>query len=331
MRTQMRRALLASVLLLASPGAAVAQEPSSAVGPEPTDEELIAKGVALRKVGRDAEALAAFERANALLPSARAVAQIALANQALGHWREAERGLVDALRNQDDLWVGHHREHLERSLAAVEAHLAWLEVESNIAGAQVWIGGELVGSLPLDRPMRIAAGEVTVELRAPGYAAIRRTFQVDAKSRAHEAFTFVAQSAGQEHQSADDPRVAPLAAPRPTSARRTAGWFTLAGAGGLLLAGIAGAATREWEASIYNDDSKCAPTGNKSRYELCGTNRDIGSTAQTIAIVAFVGSGVAGVVSGVLLLGSSRSAPGPSAGHIGCDFAGVGLSCRGAF
>jgi tetratricopeptide (TPR) repeat protein len=331
MRMSTRLAVMAGALVLARQGASVAQEPPSAVGEVPTDEELLAKGVALRRIGRDAEALAAFERANALRPSARAAAQIALAHQALAQWREAERGLVEALGNLDDSWVARNREHLEHSLAAVGAHLAWLEVESNVAGAQVWIGGELFGGLPLDRPTRIAAGEVTVELRAPGYAPIQHTFQVEAKSQAHASFTFVTQSAAQPHLSADDSRVAPPAALRPTSARRTAGWFSLAGAGGLLLAGIAGAVTREWEARIYNDDSKCAPAGNRSRYELCGTNQDIGSAAQTIAIVAFVGSGVAGVASGVLLLGTSRSAPAPTMGRIDCTLAGLGLSCLGAF
>jgi PEGA domain-containing protein len=333
MRRSIRCAVAASALVLGSPCAAVAQEPSSAPGQEATDEELIAKGVTLRKLGRDAEALAAFERAEAFRPSARAVAQIALAHQALAQWREAERGLAEALRDSDDGWVSRQRAHLEYSLAVVQDHLAWLEVESNVAGAEVWIGGEFFARLPIDRPMRTTVGELTVELRAPGYAPIQRTLHIEAGSQVHAAFTFVVQPSALARPSEDKSTVR-MDALRPASGTRTAGWITLASAGGLLLTGIAGVVTRQWEARIYNDDSLCAPVvGAATRSERCGTNRDIGSAAQTIAIAAFVGSGIAGMVSGVLLVGrpGPAPAPAPTAGRIGCAVAGIGVGCSGVF
>src|SRR4030081_1347046 len=96
-RTPSRRALVVGVLFLSTPSIALAQQPPNTATREPTDEALIAQGVALRKEGQDADALAVFERAYALHPSSRAVVQIALAHQALAHWREAERGLIAAL------------------------------------------------------------------------------------------------------------------------------------------------------------------------------------------------------------------------------------------
>jgi hypothetical protein len=326
-----RCALLASFAVLRSPGTAWAQSPDSAAQ-EPTAEDLIAKGIDLRKQGHDAEALATFERAYARQASPRAAAQIALAHHALAQWREAERGLFEALRNGDDPWVVRNRLYLEESLAVVQAHLAWLEVVSNVAGAEVWMDRELCGRLPLEQPLRIVAGEVAIEVRAAGYAAMNRTLQIAANSHMKAVFTF------EMPEPAFSPRVSGETSPIPrapvrrtTSATRTAGWITLGGAGVLALVGIGGAVTRELEAEIWSDD-RCAPTpGQPSRYARCGTNRDIGMTAQTIAIAAFVGAGVAGAVSGILLLRSAGSTAASTTGPVQCRMAGTLLACDGAF
>jgi hypothetical protein len=220
MRARTRSALVATLALLVIPCGASAQPPTTAA---PTDEDLIAMGIDLRKQGRDAEALGSFERAYAQHASPRAAAQIALAHHALAHWLEAERGLVEAASSPPD------------ALAA-----------------------------------------------------------------------------------------------QPASARSTAGWITFASAGTLVLIGVGGVVTREWEAQIWNDDSRCLPPPGQPRSARCGTNRDIGSAAQAIAIGAFVGAGIAGAVSAVLLLGSPRSAAVPTTARVDCRTAGLGFSCGGA-
>jgi hypothetical protein len=331
MRIPTRHALIASVVLLLSACPAGAQEPPSAASPEPTDEELIAKGVALRKDGQDAEALAVFERAYALRATPHAVVQMALAHQALAHWREAERGLIAGLHASDDPWVARHRTHLEESLAAIQEHLASLEVESNIAGAELWIGGVLGGHLPLDRPLRVEAGDVIVQVRAPGYALVQQTLHVEAKSQVHVAFTLVSQLAPIASPTGQRSVTDHSGAGRPTFGTRKLAWIALGSAGGFGLVGVAGLVTREWEAQIWNDDTQCAPPPGHSRSDRCGTNRDIGTAAQTIAIAAFAGSAVAAVVSGMLFLGSSRAAAVPTTGVVDCGIGGPGFVCAGAF
>jgi hypothetical protein len=330
MRTPTRVALLASCVLLGSPGSARA-EPTNDAAHEPTDEELIAAGIDLRKQGRDAEALATFERAYAKRASPRAVTQIALAHHALAQWREAERGLVDALRDTDDPWIARNLAYLEESLRFVQAHLAWLYVESDVVGAEVWVGGEFSGRLPLAEPLRVVASEVTVEVRAPGYAAKGRTLQVAGNSRVRSVFAFAPGAVPERQATPEAPAHSGSPVGFTNSPSRTAGWITLAGAGALAVIGIGGLVTRDVEAGIWNDDGQCLPPPGQSRYSRCGANRDIGSVAQTIAVGAFVGAGVAVAVSGVLLLRRSRPVPAQAMGHIGCLVVGPGFECGGTF
>jgi hypothetical protein len=330
MRTLTWDAIAASFVILAVPCGAQAQLPNGH-SQEPTEEDLIAIGIHLRKEGRDAEALGTFERAYAQHPSPRAAAQMALAHHALAQWREAERGLVAALDSREDPWIARNRVYLEESLTVVQAHLAWLEVDSNVAGAEVWVDGAPRGRLPLAASLRVVAGEVAVDVRAPGYAAIGRAVQVPANARVDLAFTFVVQPSPEPRPNAEAAVMPNAPVAYRTSARRAAGWLTFAGAGALVLVGIGGSVTREWEATIWNDDGRCGPTSAESRYARCGTNRDIGSAAQTVAVAAFVGAAISGTVSGVLLFGSSRPSAGRTTGRVDCRVKGTGFACGGAF
>jgi hypothetical protein len=321
--------VFAVLLVFSSPHISAAQTASRAVEPEPTDEGLMAKGVRLRREGDDAGALATFERAYALVPSPRALGQMALAHQALGHWLEAEQGLVEALRSSSDAWVARNRAYLEESLATARAHLAWLEVDCNVVGAEASIGGALPRRLPLDDAVRIPEGEVSVEVRASGYAPIHRTLKIDGGSRMHAAFAFTAPPMSAPLSNEERLESARVSVSR-VAARRTIGWVTLAGAGGLALVGAAALVTRELEANIYNDDSKCGPLRGQPRSERCASNRNSVMAAQTIAIAAFVGSGVAAVASGILL-GNWPSASMPATSRVGCGVAGMGVVCGGAF
>jgi hypothetical protein len=319
------------MLLVVGASSALAQEGTPPpVAPDATESSILARGIALRKQGRDAEALAMFEQAYALRPSSHAVAQMAIAHQALGQWIEAERGLAMALNDTDDPWIARYRVQLERSLSAVQEHLAWLQVDSNVAGAEVWIAREPRGRVPLDR-MRVVAGEVSVEVRAPGYPPIQRQLLAEAKSVVRADFTFT-RRATIESPSASGSSAGGHAndtAPRPP--KRTAGWIALGAAGGLLLTGVAASVTREWEAQIYNDDSKCGPAGGLLRSARCGTNRDIGLAAQTVAIVAYIGGGIAAVASGLLLFRIWPPGRAAAATRFDCQMAGAAVACGGAF
>src|SRR5258706_9469725 len=96
-----------------------AQAPSAEV----TADAALQRGIALRKEQRDQEALDEFRRAYALSPSPRARAQMALAEQALGHWLDADAGLGAALDAKEDAWIERNRASLEAARVAVGRHV----------------------------------------------------------------------------------------------------------------------------------------------------------------------------------------------------------------
>ena len=313
------RGTLALVVLLLTITSVAQGQPSDPEATKSVEEQLIAAGVAFRKEGRDADALALFERAYGVRASSHALAQIALAHQALGHWCDAAADLAAALRDgDDDEWIARNRAPLEASVAAVQPHVATLDLDSNVAAAAVRVDGVSRGLLPLAAPLCVAAGTSKVDVEASGYGRIERTLETPSASVAHASFVFAIPLAS----------LPPEPDRRPVSSRHAAGLVTLAVAGGLLSVALAGAVTGEWEARIYDDDGQCGPANGRTRDERCGTNRDIGSAARTIGVVALAGAGVAGAASAVLLLGGTSSA---RPARVGFRLTGAGVSCGGAF
>src|SRR3954451_10973455 len=85
-----------------------------------SEEELINRGIALREARNDGAALEAFRQAYALSKSPRTLAQMALAEQALGRWVEAEADLGQALGRADDSWIARNKGLLSQALAEIQ-------------------------------------------------------------------------------------------------------------------------------------------------------------------------------------------------------------------
>jgi hypothetical protein len=324
-------ALAWSVLVVAIPAQANAQEPPLAPGDEAT--ALIARGIELRKQGRDAEALSVFERNAALHPSTQVAAQIAFAHQALGHWAEAERRLLEVQSHTDEDWVVRHQNYIARGIALAGEHLGWLAVDAS-PGTEVWMEGEFPSRLPLGRWTRVESGEVVLEARAADHPPTRRIVHLEAKARVWEDFAPTASvperppPSGSMPPPRDVSRVA-------GSERSPAGlgvptWIAGTATGALLLAGTAGIVVRDGEAQYYNGES-CAPVAGLSRYARCGAHRDIGIEFQTVAEVSFAGSAIAAAVLGSLLLFEPRSTTPPHSASFGCGPRGLAFDCRGTF
>jgi len=153
---------------------------------EVTDEDLIKQGVESRRRQDDAGALELFKRAYSIRKSARAAGQIGFAELALGRWVDAETHLEEALVAADDPWVRKNGAALRTSMERVRRHLGDLDVLGSPAGAEIIIEGQVRGTLPLAKPMRVRTGACRFDMRAPGYTLASRTVEIEAGALTRE-------------------------------------------------------------------------------------------------------------------------------------------------
>ncbi|MGE0784790.1 MAG: hypothetical protein AB7S26_03805, partial [Sandaracinaceae bacterium] len=154
-------------------------------------DALIEQGLELRRQGRDQDALVRFQQAYNIDHSARALAQIALAEQALGSFVEAELHLSQALAVTVDGWISSRRPALQEALGQIQAQLGTVELVGGANGAQVYVNGELRGTLPEAANLRVRAGTVVVEIRTSGLTPVQRQIIVNAGGTAREQLAMV--------------------------------------------------------------------------------------------------------------------------------------------
>lgn len=316
-------ALLLAALVAIAPGVARAQGESA--------DALIDQGVSLRERGRDAEALALFERARALEPSGRALAQIALAEQALGRFAEAESHLAAALDSATaDRFVRRNRSLLEQALAEIRAHVGELEVRGP-DGAEL-VAGRARATLPLDAPLRVSSGTVHVAIRAEGYEPFEADVEVVPGGRAELAPELAPIAA-----TPPPPEPAPVLEPAPPPPPHDDG-----GIGWMLPTGIAAAGVGVVGLAIGAGLSVVREDRAQARQRCTDDEpgcRDLYSAAvdaETGAIVGYVVGGALAAAGATLivleLLGVTRERD-ESLGtlRVSCAPSPLGIACAGRF
>lgn len=292
-------ALSGGPLLVASPAFAAPEDPAA--------EALIARGIELREKGKDDEALVLFRQAYAKSPTARARAQVALAEQALGLWVNAEADLAAALTDAEDPWITKHRSALEGALAIVRRRLGSLEVRGT-EGAEVFLDGVRLGALPANA-FRVEAGTRRLEVRAAGFHPATRVVEVPASGVARETVTLVPAT---EENPAPGPSERRVTA-EPGQGQRVFG-FVLGGIGlGMAAVGTVALLIREGEKADYNADASCPGLG-KPQPKACDERIQKISTLLTVSVSSYVAAGVflVGGVALVLTAPSAPSGPGPA-------------------
>jgi hypothetical protein len=311
-------------------------------------DTAIRRGVELRKQGKDAEALEEFKRAYELSKTPRAIAQIGLAEQALGRWADAEAHIEEALLVKADPWIQKSRSALEAALVTIAHHLGSFEVLGGPPGAEVVIEGRPVAKLPMAKPARVVAGDVVVELRHPGYRTISRTVNVTAGESARETISLLRlpgdrdapapspapvraavpglapapATAGASGGAAPAPAPAGLTSvsPPPPSAptpwQRTAKWAAGGAAALFIAGGIAGIVLHEQKVSDF--DGKTVPGTTTKRCAVessgvvggddCTSLANAANNWKIVAIVGFSGGGALAVSALVLHLTQPRPA-----------------------
>ena len=282
----------------------------------PPDPE-VDQGVELRNQRRDAEALELFRRSWERTHTPRARAQMAVAEQALGRWGEADAHLREALQYANDPWIIQNRPGLDQVQQMIAEHVGLLEVLGGVDGAEVVFHGVVVARLPMSQPVSVVAETATLEVRAPGYSTVRRTIAVMPRVLSGETITL-------------EPGEGDSGTTGSSGALRTAGIVGLAVGGAALAGGLVAWILRENMAAQYNDDARCN-RDTRTRDQECPGER---SSVETLSTLAGVGVGVGaavGIAGAVVLVLSGRSAesataalrltPGP--GTVGLGLTGV--------
>lgn len=333
-------------------------------------DALMHEGVALRRSGDDAAALKRFQQAYELGKSPRALAQMGLAEQALGRWAFADQHLRQALDARDDAWIGKNRASIDDALTVVASHVGKLEINGEPRGAEVRVDGELVGRLPLAHPITVTAGGVAVEVRAPGYVPIVRAATVSAHTLTRESFTLqslspTAELSGSVRGGARPANTAPTAAPAGSPGPASEGGVSATGtesdsspepegptaethgggvsgrrvltlaAGGLSLASVAFGVFEHlsWQRKV---ESFSSMTGCGSGLAMRGDPgcKPIYDDGQRARLLAFVGYGLAGAFAATaLVLYLTDGGAGSEPGKVACAPAlmASGLACALTF
>jgi tetratricopeptide (TPR) repeat protein len=273
-------------------------------------DALIEQGLSLRREHRDEEALALFRRAHELTPSPRALAQIALAEQATGLWVEAHAHLSEALAAEGDAWISARRDALRQSLAAIEQRLGRLEIRGDAAGAEIYVDGTARGTMPLAEPLWVPAGRIVIEIRSSGHHPFNRTVEVSPAGHARVLVELVPTSA----VPTDSAQIAPTAEGG-TNALPIVGGVSL-GLGAIALGvGIGFHVARESDAQYFNS-TECEQAETR-RGDVCPDTLSAIRSSEIGMGVGYVAGGVLAIV-GVIVL---------SVGTMGGDESEAALSC----
>jgi len=271
---------------------------------------LIQRGIELRKAGEDRLALAEFERAFAPHGSVRALAQMALAEQALGLWREANEHLQWALLSTDEPWIAEHRATLEAAQREIRSQLGSLEISCDVAGAEVRLNGVLLGLTPLARAVPLVVGANVVSLSKPGFFEIARQVGIDAGrlSRLNVVLTssptagFLRAAEPLPDEGAAPPEWRAAAPAESARAAREAFFYAVLGLTALgLSAGLTGSVLREVNARRYRVDRFNRFEDDRGADESPGPAATV-QREEALAIGGFASAAVFGLTAAFLWL-----------------------------
>ena len=339
--TGARRALpiaVAAVLAAAAPSS-----PARADSHDDAEADAaIKRGVELRRNVKDQEALEEFRKAYALVKSARALAQIGLAEQALGRWVDAENDVGEAMASKTDPWIRKNLSTLNGAADVIRKHLGSLDVIGP-AGAELLIDGRVAGTLPLAKPARVPIGSLTIEVKKDGFFPSTRPVSIAAGELTRESVdlnpqpvapvvrtppvTTPAEGGGTAGPLSGIPgHTEPVTArpgdepERSSGVSRTLAWVA---AGGALLGAGVGAAELMIRSSKLDDGGKmkCHIMSDGTVMPPMGTDPapclDLANSADRAkvgAIIAFSAAGALAITSAILFATSSSSS---SSSHSG--------------
>ena len=226
------------------------------------------------------------------------LAQVALAEQALGRWVDAARDLREAAAHEDDPWIRRNAAALAGARDEIMRHVGGLTVQGPGATGELRIDGDRVAALPMSDPTVVLAGERALEVRREGYAPWSHALTV----RAGE-LNRVEVPALQALVITPPP---PAIAPRRGVAQRVAGWSLLGASAVGIGVGVYGLFARDDAAFALAQNRTCA---GASPAPACAGHRSTVDTMSTVMIVGFVSAGVLAAAGITLVLTAPSNRP----------------------
>jgi tetratricopeptide (TPR) repeat protein len=169
--------LLSLGVLVALPRVADAQDA------EPTPQKTEAasrfeRGVELYNDGALDGAMIEFERAYELVSDYRVLYNIARVHVEQNHYVEGIQAYERYLKDGGSEIPEARRTQIEATLEKLRGRIANVWVQSNVAGAELFLNGKAIGTLPLSRPIPMNPGTCELRLEKPGYQPARQTLKV---------------------------------------------------------------------------------------------------------------------------------------------------------
>ncbi len=211
-----------------------------------------------------------------------------------------------------DAWITENRAGgamLDQQAQRIAAHLGSLDVVSDAPGAEVWVGGQRVGTLPLARPMRLEAGRVTLEVRAAGYAPAQRIADVIAGGMSRESVSLAPALSSDEGPSpglGENFYASGPSAQAPSNTTRTLAWVA---AGARWCSSRAALSPMRWgppRRSAGTSDAQCLRPGS-TREEQCSSDGSFARTMSALEITGFIAGGALAAASAALFFVSMPS------------------------
>jgi hypothetical protein len=269
---------------------------------EPSADALIEQGLDLRRGGKPEQALELFRQAHAIAPSPRTFGQMGLVETSLKRWVDGENHLSLSLANPDDHWVAKNRAFLDEALGSCRRHVGDLVV-SGPAGAEVFVAGQSIGTLPAVPALRLAEGTVAVSASAPGSKPFEKSVTIRPGARSTLVIALapivampVAPPAAPAAAAVPAPAPTPLITTEPATHResRPSNWHTW---GGVSLA-VAGAAALGW--GLY-----WIAIGNGDTGQTDNNHQELLYATRTPGLI-IAGAGAAAVAGGALIYFTGR-------------------------
>lgn len=229
------------------------------------------------------------------------------------------------------------RESVARARAAViqpKLGRLTIQVPTSAPDEQVLRDGEALRPEVWGVAVPVDAGDHQVEAHAPGRGAWSGTVHATDGQTAAITVPDLPFAPSPPPEPAPTPPVtlsapAPAPAPVATTRDRTAALLVLGTSVVFAGVGVLGLLEHDSQVNAYNADSSCPPIDATVRPAHCNDIVNAADSWKTVAIVGFVGSGVA-LAAGVTLWIIAPRHPVTSAG-IGCTLFSAGVSCRASF